>query len=100
VNKGGEQAERTFTFDAPENPRYPFPQMNLLEGNYTIESRYPEHFLLCYDGEGSFITTIGLTALQGSLATVEFPANVRAFALWALDTEYNTAALTDVIPLR
>lgn len=100
VNKGGERAERAFTFDAPEDPRYPFPHLNLLEGNYTVESRYPEHFLLCYDGEGSFITTVRLTTLQGALASVEFPANVRGVALWALDAEYDTAALTDVIPLH
>jgi hypothetical protein len=36
VNKGGEQAERAFTFDAPDNPRDPFPRLNLLEGNYTV----------------------------------------------------------------
>ncbi|MDR1956533.1 MAG: hypothetical protein LBQ30_06740 [Treponema sp.] len=100
VNKGGERTERTFSFDAPVDPRYPFPRIELQEENYTIESRYPEHFLLCYDGDGSFISTVPVKTLQDTLASLGLPSNARAIALWARDTEYQTAALTDVISLR
>jgi hypothetical protein len=99
INKGGEKTERTFSFDAPAEPRYPFPRLNLYEGNYRIESRYPAHFLLCYDGEGSLITTLEAKALEGSLASLDIPSHVKAVALWARDGEYDTAALTDIIPL-
>jgi hypothetical protein len=74
--------------------------LTLLEGDYTIESRYPEHFLLCYDEAGSLITTLTVKTLQGSLASMELPGNVKAVALWAWDAEYETAALTDVRSLR
>ena len=100
INKGGERTERTFSFDAPAEPRYPFPRLNLQEGNYTIESRYPEHFLLCYDEAGSLITTLAVKTLQGSLDSLDLPVPVKALALWAWDAEYETAALTDVLPLR
>jgi hypothetical protein len=100
INKGGAQTERLFSFDAPAEPRYPFPRLQVDEGNYTIASRYPEHFLICYDGEGSLITTLAVKTLQGSLASMDLPAEAKGVALWAWDEAYDTAALTDVIPLH
>ncbi|MDR1985441.1 MAG: hypothetical protein LBP88_00525 [Treponema sp.] len=99
INKGGAKTERTFSFDAPAEPRYPFPRLTLHEGDYRIASRYPEHFLICYDETGSLITTLKVKTLQGSLASMELPAQVKAVSLWAWDGEYETAALTDVLAL-
>ncbi|MDR2397677.1 MAG: hypothetical protein LBD74_02830, partial [Spirochaetaceae bacterium] len=52
INKGGERTERTFSFDAPAEPRHPFPHIAMQAEEYAIESQYPEHFLLCYDETG------------------------------------------------
>lgn len=100
VNKGGERAERNFTFDAPENPRYAFPLFSLSDDQYAIESRYPRHFLICYDETGNYLQTIPVDSLTGDLQTLELPSNTRALALWAEDGEYYTSALSDLIPLR
>jgi hypothetical protein len=98
INKGGERAERSFTFDAPEDPRYPFPFLVIEEGMYRIDSRYPVHRLICYDQQGSIVETITLSGLEGSLE--EIPGNGRSAALWAEDPEYRVSALTEAAALR
>jgi hypothetical protein len=100
VNKGGERTERTFSFDAPVGARFPFPSLSISENRYTIESRYPAHFLVGYDEGGNFVKTIPVQALQGSLSDLALPSNVRAVTLWAEDAEYYTSALTDLIPIQ
>jgi hypothetical protein len=100
VNKGGDRTERTFSFDAPESPRHPFPLFTINEGRYTIESRYPQHFLICYDETGNYLSTIPVDTLQGDLEPLGLDSNVRAIALWAEDAEYYTSALTDLIPIQ
>jgi hypothetical protein len=98
IDKGGEKSERLFTFDAPADPRYPFPVFSITNGRYLVESGYPEHILVCYDGEGNFVTTKPIPVLDGTVAELELPSNIRALALWAEDSEYLTSALTDVVP--
>lgn len=101
VDKGGEKSERLFTFDAPEESRYPFPFFSITDGRYLVESGYPVHSLICYDGEGNFVSTMPLTVLDGAVADLALPSgSIKALALWAEDTEYLTSALTDVVPIR
>jgi hypothetical protein len=100
VNKGGEKTERTFTFDAPRDPRFPFPFLTVSSGVYRIDSAYPVNRLICYDGQGNFVTTLTLDQLDGPVSALELPAGVRGAALWAEDPVYATSALTDVMPLR
>jgi hypothetical protein len=54
VDKGGAEGERTFSLDAPETPRHPFPGFTVDRGtgSYSISSGYPSNRLICYDGEG------------------------------------------------
>ena len=100
VNKGGERSERAFGFDAPAEPRFPFPKLEASDGRYTVTSAYPENRLVCYDGEGKYISTINIAALSGSVTELGAPQNARTAALWAEDPQYFTSAFTDVVPLR
>ena len=100
VDKGGEQSERLFSFDAPREARYPFPFLYIGEGRYRIESEYPEHYIVCYDGSGVFLKNVPVTDLEGDLATLDLPGETRALALWDEDSEYFTSALTDVVSTR
>ncbi|MDR2482056.1 MAG: hypothetical protein LBD08_00310 [Treponema sp.] len=99
-DKGGERSERLFVYDVSEDSAYPFPAFSIEEGRFLVESAYPAHYLLCYDQEGNYVSTQPLTVLGGSLDELGLPGNVRSLALWAEDDEYNTAALTAVVPLR
>jgi hypothetical protein len=100
VDKGGERSERLFTFDAPEDERYPFPFLIIEDGRYRIDSRYPVHSFICYDVEGAFLATIPLNTLDGPLNDLSLPANTRTVALWAEDPEYYSSAITDIVPIR
>jgi hypothetical protein len=100
VNKGGEKTERTFTFDAPGEPRFPFPFFSVSGGVYRADSRYPENRLICYDGQGNFVKILPLEQLEGPVADLDIPSEVRGAALWAEDPSYASSALTDVTPLR
>jgi hypothetical protein len=100
VDKGGEQSERLFSFDAPQEARHPFPFLHIGEGRYRIESEYPEHYFICYDGSGAFLENVPVPNLEGELMALDLPTETRAVALWDEDNEYFTSALTDVIPTR
>ncbi|MDR3335667.1 MAG: hypothetical protein LBT16_00550 [Treponema sp.] len=100
VDKGGEKTERYFTFDAPEDPRFPFPLFTIENGIFTVDSGYPNHYLVCYDTEGNYISYLSLDRFLGALSELDLPANTRGLALWADDDEYFTAALTDVVRLQ
>ncbi|MDR2184083.1 MAG: hypothetical protein LBO80_00220 [Treponema sp.] len=100
TDKGGERSERLFTFDAPAEARFPFPRWVAGEGFYRIESLYPEHYFICYDGQGAVLGAFPLNSTVGELAELELPPETRGIALWADDPEYSTAALTGVISLR
>jgi hypothetical protein len=98
INKGGERTERSFTFDAPEDPPYPFPFLFIEEGTYRIDSAYPAHRLIVYDQQGNIVETLVLSSLEGSLE--EISDNGRSAALWAEDPEYHVSALTEALSLR
>ncbi|GHV71142.1 hypothetical protein AGMMS49928_21680 [Spirochaetia bacterium] len=100
VNKGGERTERNFTFDAPPDPRFPFPFLSVSGGVYRIDSSWPENRFICYDGQGNFLMVKPLDRLEGPVASLDLPAGVRGVALWAVDSSLATSALTDVVPLR
>ncbi|MDR1249752.1 MAG: hypothetical protein LBK63_10655 [Treponema sp.] len=100
VDKGGEQSERLFSFDAPGEARHPFPFLYIDEGRYRIESEYPEHYFICYDASGALLRNVPVTNLEGALAALDLPGGTRGVALWAEESEYFTSALTDVVPTR
>jgi hypothetical protein len=100
VDKGGERSERNFAFDAPEDPRYPFPYFFVEQGRYRLESEYPAHYLVCYDAEGNYIMTQALENPEGFIAELGLPSGISGAALWADDEEYLTSALTGIVSLR
>jgi len=100
VNKGGEKSERNFSFDAPEEPRFPFPSLEMSGGDYTVTSEYPSNRLVCYDDEGNYVFTANLTKLNGPVSELNIPSNARTAALWAEDTQYFTSAFTHVTYIR
>jgi hypothetical protein len=100
VNKGGEKSERNFSFDAPEESRFPFPALEISDGQYTVNSAWPQNRLAFYDGEGNYVATVNLSALSGMVADLQPPAAARTAALWAEDNLYFTSAFTSVVPLR
>jgi hypothetical protein len=100
INKGGEKSERTFTFDGPLEPSYPFPFLAVTEGRYRIESQYPQGHLLCYDGEGNLLQTVTGPPAEGLLSDLKLSSSIRFMALWAQDEELRCSSLTEAIPLR
>ena len=99
INKAGEQSERTFNFDAPETPRFPFPNFTLEDGQYQIDSRYPENLFMMYSQEGDVIGTLLLENLQGNIADLQISSRARHVALWARDEISRTSVLTEALPL-
>jgi len=100
LNKGGEKTERTITFDAPENPRYPYPSLRITEGRYTIDSRYPVNSLIAYDQQGTILRTVPVRNTEGTVSELNIPGTTRLLALWAQDNEYHTSALTEAVSTR
>jgi hypothetical protein len=100
VNKGGERSERNFSFDAPEEPRFPFPSLQVSEGRYTVSSSYPVNRLVFYDREGNYHSTKNLNTLSGTIDSLGIPSNVISAALWAEDAQYFTSAYTDAAAVR
>jgi hypothetical protein len=100
VNKGGEKSERNFTFDAPEEPRFPFPTLVISGGQYTVSSAYPTNRLVCFDEQGNHVFTANLSGLSGSVTDIGIPSQARTAALWAEDAQYFTSAMTYVTALR
>jgi hypothetical protein len=98
VNKGGESSQREFTFDGVV--RYPFPELNISDGFYAVNSRWPVNRLVFYDGSGNYSATVVLTSLQGSISQLSPPANARTAALWAEDEINFCSAFTDVLPIN
>jgi len=100
VNKGGEKSERNFSFDAPEEPRFPFPVLEINDGLYTVNSLYPGNRLVCYDEQGNYVFTANLSTLSGQISDLNIPSNARTAALWAEDAQYFTSAFTYVTTIR
>jgi hypothetical protein len=102
VDKGGERGERLFAFDAPDEPRYPFPSLRYTAETrrYRIESQYPRHYFICYDDAGNYLGTEPVAALEGSTGDLNLPSGTRLAALWAEDPERSVSALTNLVSLR
>jgi hypothetical protein len=100
ANKGGEKSERNFAFDAPAGGRFPFPSLEIRDGWYRVESRYPENKFICYDSQGVSLQVILLTELSGSLSSLGILSDARSVALWAEDREYSTSALSSMVSIR
>ena len=100
VNKGGERSERIFSFDAPAEPRFPFPSLSISDNRYIITSSYPANHLVCYDEQGNYVHTATAAGHEGALDELGIPSNARSAALWAEDAQYFTSAYTDVVPIR
>ncbi|MCL1959022.1 MAG: hypothetical protein FWF68_05430 [Spirochaetes bacterium] len=98
VNKGGEITERNFTYDGIV--RYPFPEIVINEGQYTVKSQWPSNSLVCYDSTGNYITTADLPSLSGDVSQLKLPSSVRSAALWAEDTLNSCSAFTNVVPVN
>jgi hypothetical protein len=99
ANKGGEKSERSFTFDGPVGGRFPFPSLEIRDGWYRLESRYPENTFICYDSQGASLGFVPLPELSGPLSSLDIPSDARSVALWAEDREYSTSALSPMVPL-
>jgi len=100
VTKGGEKSERNFSFDAPTEPRFPFPVLEISGGRYKVDSAYPANRLVCYDEQGNHVFSVNLTSLNGTINELGIPSQARTAALWAEDAQYFTSAITYVTALR
>ncbi|MDR2097354.1 MAG: hypothetical protein LBP37_02420 [Spirochaetaceae bacterium] len=100
IDKGGERTERVFGFDVPAIPRYPFPKLTVADGNYTIETEYPDIYFLCYNTDGSYRNSIKLESRTGSLSSLRLGSDVLSVALWAHDSAHSISALTKMTPIR
>ncbi|MDR2782279.1 MAG: hypothetical protein LBB48_00275 [Treponema sp.] len=100
VNKAGEEAVRSVSFDPPVEPRFPFPSLVIADGTYVIDSKYPANYFIAYNEQGDYVQTIQASALRGAIADLKFNAAVKSVALWAEDQLYATSALTDAQPVN
>jgi len=98
VNKGGESAERNFTFDGVV--RFPFPKIEISNGNYTVNSQWPVNRLACYDASGNYSSTVTLQSLSGSVSQLRLPSSTITVALWADDESNFCSACTDVVRIN
>lgn len=98
VNKGGESAEKSFTFDA--NVMYIFPELTISNGNYSIISAWPGNRLICYDNSGAYISDIPVENLTGQISALNLPSNTVTVALWADDEANFCSAYTSVVPIN
>lgn len=95
VNKGGERTERNFTFDG--SVRFPFPELRISGGIYTVNSQWPVNKLVCYDSSGDYAGTVELSSLTGNIADLKLPPNAKTAALWAEDEVNFCGAFTNVV---
>ncbi|MCL2833692.1 MAG: hypothetical protein FWD78_11020 [Treponema sp.] len=100
INKGGEKTERLFVFDVPEDPRFPYPFLQIDSGRYSIDSKYPVNSFIVYDQQGNILRTVTVPKNEGSIAELNLPSNARLLALWAQDEQYHTSALTEAVSYR
>jgi len=98
VNKGGESVERSFTYDG--NVRYPFPEIEISNGVYNINSQWTVNRLVCYDNTGAYAATINISSKTGSVSDLKLPSNARTAALWAEDEANFCSAFTNAVPLH
>jgi hypothetical protein len=100
IDKGGDLSERTFGFDTPKTSKHPLPKLTIKDGNWTLESQYPEDHLICYDGTGAYLRTVRLHARAGTIAGLGLPPETHTVSYWGEDTESATAVLTTQASIR
>ncbi|GBU28351.1 hypothetical protein R84B8_01909 [Treponema sp. R8-4-B8] len=98
VNKGGESVERSFTYDG--SVRYPFPEIEISDGVYNVNSQWPVNRLVCYDNAGNYIATVNLSSKMGSVSDLRLQSNARTASLWAEDEANFCSAFTNAVSLR
>jgi hypothetical protein len=98
VSKGGESSQRNFTYDG--QVRYPFPEIEISDGKYTVMSQWPVNRLVCYDRNGNYSRTVELISLTGEISDLRLPSNARTAALWAEDENNSCSAFTTVVSLN
>jgi len=98
VNKGGEKTERNFTYDG--SVRFPFPELEINNGTYTINSRWPSNKLVCYDSAGNYVNTYSISSHSGSISQLKLASNAKTAALWAEDESNYCSAFTEVVPIN
>jgi len=98
INKGGEKTERDFTYDG--NIRFPFPELEINNGAYTINSRWPSNKLVCYDSAGNYVNTYTINSHSGSISQLKLSSNAKTAALWAEDESNFCSAFTNVVPIN
>jgi hypothetical protein len=98
ITKGGESAERSFTYDG--KARFPFPELAIINGVYTVISEWPVNHLVCYDNAGRYSTTIQLSSLTGTVSQLRLPSAVRTVSLWAEDESNLCSAFTNAVPVN
>ena len=100
IDKGGDFSERTFGFDTPKTSKHPQPKLTVKDGNWNLESQYPEDHLLCYDTSGVYLRTVRLHARTGTIAGLGLPPETHSVSYWGEDTESAIAVLSKQIPLQ
>jgi len=98
VSKSGEKTERSFTYDG--NVRYPFPEIEISNGIYNINSQWTVNRLVCYDNTGTYAATVNITSKTGSVSSLNLPSNARTAALWAEDEANFCSAFTNAVSLH
>jgi len=98
INKGGEKTERNFIYDG--NVRYPFPDLEIINGTYLVNSQWPVNRLVFFDSSGNYTNTVTLESLSGSMSGLRLPTGVRTAALWAEDEANFCSAFTYVVPVN
>jgi len=97
-NKGGEKTERSFSYDG--SIRYPFPEIQITGGAFSVNSRWPANHLVLFDATGNYINTVTLESLSGYTSQLGLPSHARTAALWAEDEENFSSAFTNVVPIN
>jgi hypothetical protein len=100
VDKSGEKGEKTFGFDTPLESPYRFPTLTVNEGTYTVNSLYPDNYLLMYYQDGEYRSLLKLSSLEGTIASLRLPSDTYSIALWADDTGRSVSALTNKVYIR
>jgi len=98
VNKGGESVERGFTYDGVV--RYPFPEIEISDGMYNVNSQWPVNRFVCYDNVGNYLATVNLSLRVGAVSDLKLPSATRTVALWAEDEANFCSAFTNVVSLH
>ena len=98
VNKGGKTTQRNFTYDGVV--RFPFPEITVSDGAYSVNSRWPVNRFIIYDSSGNYISAVTLDSLSGNFSQLRLPSSARTAALWVEDEDNFCSAFTNVVPVN